>query len=91
MAVDTKYGRVTTEHGDIGDDEPVVVFRGRDRHLLDVLDEYWQICEFGDSPSHHLDAIQRAKDAVKAWQDAHPDLVRTPNSDAYVQRVGGDA
>ena len=30
MGIDAKYGRVTTERGDIGEDEPVVVFRAQD-------------------------------------------------------------
>jgi hypothetical protein len=29
VAVDRKYGRVTTERGTIGEDEPVIVFRAQ--------------------------------------------------------------
>lgn len=41
MAVDGKYGRVTLEHGDIGEDEQVVVFRAQDSLLPKVL-AWWQ-------------------------------------------------
>lgn len=37
MAIDLKYGRVTLENADIGEDEPVVVFRARDALLPKVL------------------------------------------------------
>lgn len=93
MAIDTKYGWVTTEHGTIGEDEPVVVFRSMDRLLPKVLKVYRIMCELAGSPEHHLAAIDRAVAAVKAWQSEHPP--RTPNSDAYmarvaVQRIGDD-
>jgi hypothetical protein len=57
MAIDTKYGRVTTERGTIGEDEPVVVFRAQDELLPKVLAYYHQLCLEEGSPRHHLDGI----------------------------------
>lgn len=68
MAIDRKYGRVTTEFGMIGEDEPVVVFRAHDRLLPKLLKVYWFFCELAGSPQHHLDLIDEAAETVKAWQ-----------------------
>jgi hypothetical protein len=68
MAIDTKYGRVTLEHGTIGDDEPVVVFRAQDVLLPDVLALYRQRCVEAGSPERHLGAIDDALRNVEQWQ-----------------------
>jgi hypothetical protein len=75
MAVDLKYGRVTTEFGTIAEDEPVFVFRAQDRLVPKVLEVYRVLCELLGSPQHHLDTI-----------DANVELI----SDAYVARLGSD-
>lgn len=89
MAKDLKYGKVTTEHGTIGEDEPVFVFRGRDRLLPEVIKFYWQVCQMNGSPQHHLDLIEEGHNVIAAWQKEHSDEVRVPNSDAYFERVSG--
>jgi hypothetical protein len=80
MAIDAKYGRVTLEHGTIGEDEPVVVFRATDRLLPKVLAYYHLFCMREGSPRRHLDLILNSLDRVLAWQEAHP--TRTPDSEA---------
>jgi len=57
MALDGKYGRVTLERGDIGEDEPVVVFRAQDALLPKVLDWYATECLKAGSPRHHVDLV----------------------------------
>jgi hypothetical protein len=91
MATDLKYGEVTTERGQFEPDEPVVLFRGRDRLLPKMLKIYRLLCELAGSPDHHLDAIHQSAERVKAWQAANPSLVRTPSSDAYRQRRVAEA
>lgn len=88
MGIDGKYGRVTTEFGNIGDDEPVVVFRAQDRLLPKLLKIYKILCELAGSPQHHLDLIHGAAMTVKAWQADHPH--RTPNSDMYMERISSE-
>jgi hypothetical protein len=75
MAIDTKYGRVTLERGDIGGDEPVVVFRAKDALLPELLAAYRRMCEDAGSPQHHLDGIVEAQGVVMAWQAEHPTQV----------------
>lgn len=88
MAIDSKYGRVTLEHGSVGEDEPVVVFRAKDVLLPDVLKVYRVLCKIAGSPLHHLDAIHAAAEQVRAWQANHHH--RVPNSDAYIARISTD-
>lgn len=81
MGTDGKYGRVTTEHGDIPDDEPVIVFRARDRLVPPMLDEYLQLCRDEGSPQRHLDLVTKAMHQIIDWQREHQDRVRTPDSE----------
>lgn len=68
MGFDGKYGKVTTEHGSIPDDEPVIVFRARDQLLPQVLAYYQAACMEAGSPDRHLNLIRDAGRTVKAWQ-----------------------
>lgn len=84
MPIDLKYGQVTLENQrNIADDEPVIVFRAQDKLLPAVLDYYRQICELAGSPGHHLAAIERTAETVKAWQATHP--VKVPTSDGLAK------
>ena len=80
MAVDIKYGRVETERGDIGDDEPVIVFRAQDALLPKVLMYYHLFCLKAGSPRHHLDGVLDALDNVRDWQADHHTQI--PRSDS---------
>lgn len=82
MAIDPKYGRVTLEHGSIGEEEPVVVFRAGDILLPKLLAYYHLFCVKSDSPRRHLDMIMDAREEVVAWQEKHWNLVRVPNSES---------
>lgn len=79
MAIDGKYGRVTTERGTIGEDEPVFVFRAQDRLLPNVLGFYYDICNSEGSPPHHLDGIARREQEIREWQSEN--TTKLPTSD----------
>jgi hypothetical protein len=79
MAIDAKYGRVTLEHGTIGEDEPVVVFRAQDALLPKVLMYYHLFCLKAGSPRRHLGMILNALERVQAWQASND--TKTPSSD----------
>lgn len=80
MGVDGKYGRVTLEHGTIGEHEPVVVFRAQDQLLPLVLQAYRELCVKAGSPQRHLDLIDRTVDEVLVWQAQNP--FKVPSSDS---------
>lgn len=79
MAVDAKYGRVTTEYGDIGDDEQIFIFRAQDEHLPMILAIYLLLCTEGDSPRDQLDRILDARDNVLNWQVQNSRKVKAPD------------
>jgi hypothetical protein len=80
MAIDRKYGRVTLEHGDIADDEPVVVFRAKDKLLPKVLMYYHLFCMKAGSPKRHLDLIWDSLLTISRWQESHS--TKVPDSEA---------
>lgn len=79
MGISNKYGRVTTERGSIGDDEPVVVFRAKDALLTGLLREYYKRCQRAGSPQKHLDLIASTSEIIKTWQEEH--FTKVPTSD----------
>lgn len=79
MARDPKYGKVTLEHGNIGEDEIVIVFRARDRLLPKLLAYYHLFCVKAGSPRRHLNIILNARDAVIEWQKSN--LTKVPDSE----------
>ena len=80
MARDRKYGKVTLENGHIGEDEPVMVFRAKDRLLPALIDMYLLMCRLAGSPQRHMDLIAENRDIVVAWQAQNP--TKTPDSEA---------
>jgi hypothetical protein len=80
MAIDLKYGKVTMEKGDVGEDEPVIVFRAQDSILPKLLAYYHLFCLKEGSPKHHLDAILNARGKIVLWQKDHHTQV--PRSDS---------
>jgi hypothetical protein len=82
MPIDNKYGRVTLERQrNIGDDEPVVVFRAQDRLLPKLLKVYRYFCELAGSPQNHLDLIDQSAQLVKDWQATN--RTQTPRSEGF--------
>lgn len=90
MGFDRKYGKVTTEHGDIPDDEPVVVFRARDINTPKLLGSYLALCIENDSPKYHLDMIQGTYQLFKDWQEKNPDKVKIPDSERSKEWMTND-
>lgn len=87
MPQDSKYGKVTTEFGNFGDDEPVVIFRARDVFLPFVLEAYQAMCKEAECPDHHVGLITNARTDIVHWQQANPDQVRKPTSDSHMARI----
>ena len=75
MAIDLKYGYVTTENGEIGDDEPVIVFRAQDTLTPFVIENYRQMAQEAGSPQRHLDGIEAVFQQFIAWQARNPTKV----------------
>jgi len=86
MPIDKKYGRVILENQrNVGDNEPVVVFRGKDSVLLPLLAHYRKLCKLAGSPDNHLAAIDDTAAGIEAWQQQNG--CQIPRSAGYDPRV----
>ena len=85
MARDRKYGKVVLEHGNIGEDEPVVVFRAQDKLLPKILAYYHLFCLKEGSPRRHLNIILNTKEVVEDWQSKNS--VKVPDSESSQGRL----
>lgn len=72
----------------IPDDEPVIIFRARDRNALKVLGYYQEICE----DAHHKQAIQDRIDEFENYWVNNPDRMKEPGITHHIElnreRVG---
>ncbi len=84
MAIDSKYGRVTLEHGTIGEDEPVFVMRAQDSLVASVLKLYLQLCEDAGSPESHLEGIRSEIERIRSWQAEADNFTQVPRSEIQV-------
>lgn len=80
MGIDRKYGKVTTEFGNIGETEPVIVFRAQDLLLPKLLGYYHLFCLKAGSPRRHLSIILDTKEIVEDWQKRNRTQVPTSES-----------
>lgn len=86
MGYDHKYGKITTEFGNIGEDEPVVMFRARDALLPRVLMYYHLFCMKSDCPRFHLTAILDTFYNITQWQFNNKEKIRFPRSENFKRR-----
>lgn len=91
MAVDKKYGRVTLEHGNIGENEPVIVFRAQDKLLPQVLAHYHMLCMHAGSPMRHLRLVAERFHEIKAWQSLYDTKVPDSESSRAWMKEDDDA
>ena len=80
MATSSKYGQVTLEQGGVPDDEPVFVVRAKDATAVELLSYYWLLCQQYGASQAQLDAIRAESQRLMAWQRAHRDEVKVPDS-----------
>ena len=87
MAFDRKYGKVITQFGTIGEDEPVVVFRARDETLPDLLVKAIELAKRAGSPQRHIDILTNTLSTIVSWQGKNQELVRIPASESSKDRL----
>ena len=81
MGYDRKYGQVTTEHGEIPDDEPVIVLRARDVHAAAAVGYYHSVCSADRQvDAAHADSVAEVLRQFCAWRDANPHRMKTPDT-----------
>jgi hypothetical protein len=80
MAIEGKYGEITTEHGSIGADEPVFLLRAQDKLAVAAIEAYVRLCSANSCPSPHLEALDVAIGRFVEWQFNHPQRVKLPGT-----------
>lgn len=61
----------------IPDDEPIMIFRAKDRKSVGMMIAYMAMCE----DENHIAVVQGRMDDFVEWQKANQDKVREPDSD----------
>lgn len=88
---DPKYdiidGRIVNRHtGEaIPDDEPIFIFRARDKRAVPALLEYADLCR---DPGH-VAAIQKRVKHFRAFASRHPERMKLPDTPAKLQSAKG--
>jgi hypothetical protein len=81
--IDGKYktdGNITKLDGTpLPEDEPLILFRGHDKLLPELLEYYHQLCVKAGSPEVQIQAVEERIAAVKKWQETHPELLKVPD------------
>lgn len=65
-------------------DEPVFIFRARDKHACSMIGEYMQFC---DDPAH-IEAVQERFIQFGEWADTHPERMKEPDTAAMLDLPG---
>ena len=81
--IDGKYktdGNITKLDGTpIPDDEPLVLFRAKDKLLPQLLEEYKKLCQDAGCQSQQVETLGPLTQQVRDWQVANPDKVKLPD------------
>lgn len=62
----------------IPDDEPLMLFRARDRNALAMLEEYRRLCVLDNCTDFHMAGIQNRIQAFRAFAEQHPERMKQP-------------
>jgi hypothetical protein len=68
-----KYDQTPIPH-----DEPLILFRGRDRLVPQMLEYYLKLRQQITDPKQNLDYLKNDFETIADWQKANPGKVRTP-------------
>jgi hypothetical protein len=81
--IDTKYktsGDITRLDGTpIPKDEPLILFRGRDRLVVPMLEHYLQLRIEAGTSQERLALLREQMATIKEWQGAHTDRTQIPD------------
>ena len=81
--IDGKYvttGELTKVDGTpIPEDEPLILFRGKDKLLPGLLDHYAKLCREAGSPPQQYQGISQKADEIRRWQSNNQERVKVPD------------
>lgn len=65
---ENKYGKITTEKGDIPEDEPVFLLRAQDVLAQEAIYYYYTLCVASGADPDHCEAVLAARSAFTSWE-----------------------
>lgn len=81
--IDGKYqttGEIQKRDGTpIPKDEPLMLFRGKDKVLPELLEKYNELCQAAGSPPAQIDRVSQYSRRIRDWQNQNPDKVKIPD------------
>lgn len=81
--IDGKYqtsGDITKLDGTLVPiDEPLIMFRGKDKLLPELLQHYQQQCQQAGSPAGQVESLQELIDTITEWQANNQDKLKIPD------------
>ncbi len=63
----------------IPEDEPLILFRGKDKLLPDMLRSYNELCRAAGADEAQLSVVEAKIKSIEAWQRANQDKVKVPD------------
>jgi hypothetical protein len=70
---------VKTSNGEpIPDDEPLMLFRARDRNVLAMLHKYRELCEADGCNEFQMDGVNNRIEAFNNFAKDHPERMKQP-------------
>ena len=87
--IDPKYGMIIGPDGEpmivkaatlepIPDDEPLILFRGRDHNAIEALRRYEDVCKAEGCTDFHMDGINNRMCAFLNFKVQHPERMKQP-------------
>lgn len=71
-----KYGRITTEHKQFHQDEPIFLFRATDPLAPTAIRFYAHLADYAGCADEHIQAAFAHAERIAQWQRDHPELVK---------------
>lgn len=74
-------GRLVGQSGEVPEDEPLFILRGRDMNAVRLLDLYRELCQNNGADKKHLEAVQMRIKAFQKFANEHPERMKVPDTD----------
>lgn len=77
--IDDQGRLIKTGNGqEIPSDEPLILFRGRDRLAVDMLEHYRKLCIDDGCNDFQLSQVDALLNSFKKFAEDHPDIMKQP-------------
>lgn len=68
----------TTNGQAIPEDEPIILFRGRDKLAIAMLEVYYTLCKADGATQYQLDSMDKMINAFRKFKEDNPTTMKQP-------------